>query len=74
MNNLMPKKEENTIYAGDVMTISSGSSKSKSKSKSRGETSLTKHESINKKASKNHSPTATTSDMITSPKFNKTES
>ena len=68
----MPKKEENTIYAGDVMTISSDSSKSKSKS--RGETPLTKHESINRKASKNHSPTATTSDMITNPKFNETES
>ena len=68
----MPKKDENTIYAGDVMTISSDSSKSKSKS--RGETSLNKRESNNKKASKNHSPTATTSDMITSPKFNKSES
>ena len=72
MNNLMPKKEENTIYAGDVMTISSDSSKSKSKS--RGETPLTKKESIDKRASKNHSPIGTTSDMITSPKFNKTES
>ena len=64
----MPKKEENTIYAGDVMTISSDSSKS------RGETPLTKKESIDKRASKNHSPIGTTSDMITSPKFNKTES
>ena len=70
MNNLMPKKDENTIYAGDVMTISSTSSKSKSKS--RDETAFTKRDS--KKASKNHSPTATTSDMITSPKFNKSES
>ena len=63
----MPKKKEDTLYADDVISISSGTSRSKSN------TALSKLD-FNKKNSQNNSPICGTPEMITSPKFNTSES